>query len=125
MKSTWERQEEARRLLELACHAFESGRIKDAASIFERSAAGGSNEAKVNLGNILSEGVDVERNLARAKNLYRSAYKGGCAYGATVLGVQYKNEGKHRLAILWLEKAAQMGEEWAMEYLREYRGQRG
>lgn len=128
MKTKASRQQEARTLLELGCEKSEEGRTRAAAALFEKAAALGSNEAKVNLANILSESDKVKPDVARAKELYRSAYRGGCAQGATALGVQYKKEAKHRFAVLWFQKAAGMGDEMAVEYLSDYEkitGKRG
>lgn len=107
----------ARQLLEQACKADELGNLKKAVTLFEKAAALGSSEAQVNLGNLYSEGRGVELSPKIAKSLYRSAFKGGCVYGASALGVQYKNEKKFRLARLWFEKAAALGEEWSKEEL--------
>jgi len=117
MKIGAKRQQAARQLLELGCETYEAGNAKKAALIFEESAALGSVEAKINLGNLYSEGKGVDRDVPLAKKLYRAAYNAGNAYGATALGAQYRSEGKHKLAVLWFRKAAAMGEEWAAEYL--------
>lgn len=115
-------QERSRQLLELACEANAEGDLKKEVRLLKKSAALGSSEAKVNLGNLYSEGRGVELSPSLAKDLYRSAFKSGCVYGATALGVQYKNEGKLRLAALWLKKAASMGEDWAQDALAEISG---
>lgn len=83
--------EKSRQLLELACAANEEGNLQEEVKLLKRSAALGSIEAKVNLGNLCSEGRGVELSPLLAKNLYRSAFRNGCIYGATALGVQYKN----------------------------------
>ena len=112
-------QQRARHFLELACLANDEGNLQKEIRYLKKSAALGSNEAKVNLGHLYSEGRGVELSPSLAKGLYRSAFKGGCVYGATALGIQYKNEGKLRLAALWLTKAANMGEDWAQDALAD------
>lgn len=108
---------DARVLLEKACEAYDSGDLTTAVRYFQRSAALGSAEAKVNLGNLYSEGEGVVKNTLLAKQLYKSAFRQGSAYGATALGSQYRNEGKTKRAKVWYGRAAAMGEEWAREYL--------
>jgi TPR repeat protein len=110
---------DARVLLEDACEAYESGDLNTAVRYFRRSATLGSAEAKVNLGNLYSTGEGVAKDTLLAKQLYRSAFRQGSAYGATALGSQYRNEGKPKLAKVWYGRAAAMGEEWAREYLAE------
>lgn len=109
----------ARVLLEEACEAYDSGDLNTAVRCFRRSAALGSVEAKVNLGNLYSTGEGVAKNTLLAKQLYRSAFRQGSAYGATALGSQYRNEGKTKLAKVWYRRAAAMGEEWAREYMAD------
>ena len=111
--------EKSRQLLEQACEAHEKENFRKEALLLKKSAAFGSSEAQVNLGNLYSEGRGVKLSSDLAKSLYRSAFKRGCVYGATALGIQYKNEGKLKLAALWLNKAANMGEDWAQESLVE------
>ena len=110
---------DARVLLEAGCEAHESGNLQAAVRYYWRSAALGSPEAKVNLGNLYSAGEGVARNALLAKQLYKSAFRRGSAYGATALGSQYRSEGNISLAKVWYERAAAMGEEWAREFLAE------
>lgn len=107
----------ARALLELACNYHEQKNYKMAATLFSESAALGCNEAKINLGNMYSEGSGIARDVNKAKILYRSAYRGGCTYGALALGIQYKSEGRIDLAKKWLMRAKDAGNEWADDEL--------
>ncbi|WCM93296.1 hypothetical protein M5C99_00755 [Acidovorax sp. NCPPB 2350] len=111
----------ARRLLEAACLAEESGDRQEAIRLYLKSVRNGSSEAAVNLANIYTKGRRDSGRYLIAKRLYRMAYRQGCIYGATALGLQYREEGKAKLAIMWLERAANMGEEWASETLHEMR----
>ncbi|QNP59928.1 tetratricopeptide repeat protein [Paenacidovorax monticola] len=111
---------DARALLEAACKHYEQKNHKMAAMLFSKSAALGCNEAKVNLGNMYSTGEGVIKDESKAKNLYRSAYRGGCIYGALALGVQYKSEGRRQLAKKWLTRAKEAGNEWAADELNGY-----
>lgn len=110
---------DARVLLEAACEAHESGNLVAAIRYYRRSAALGSSEAKVNLGNLYSAGEGVAKNALLAKQLYKSAFRRGSAYGATALGSHYRGEGNTKLAKIWYRRAAAMGEEWACESLEE------
>lgn len=110
---------DGRVLLEAACEAHESGDLSAAVRYYWRSSALGSAEAKINLGNLYSAGEGVARNTLLAKQLYKSAFRRGSAYGATALGSQYRSEGNTHLAKLWYGRAAAMGEEWAREFLTD------
>ncbi|MGS5088849.1 tetratricopeptide repeat protein [Hydrogenophaga sp. A37] len=109
----------ARELLEKGCHAYEKGKLARAVNLFHQAAELGSNEAKVNLGNMYCSGEGAPANLPLAKELYRSAFKDGCVYGASALGTQYMAEGKLHLAEKWLKRAIEMGDEWAADDLRD------
>jgi uncharacterized protein len=111
------REGKARQFLEEGCHIYESGDFSLAAQMFHRAIKYGSTEGKVNLGNMYSLGEGVPINLQKAKRLYRSAFREGCAYGASSLGTQYLSEGKLNLAEKWLINAIEMGNEWAKEDL--------
>lgn len=110
---------EARVLLEAACKAQDSGDLSAAVKYYQRSAALGSPEAKVNLGNLYSTGDGVAKNTLLAKQLYKSAFRQGNMYGATALGSQFRSEGNTKMAKAWYGRAVAMGEEWAREMLTE------
>lgn len=84
-----------------------------AAEWFSRAVAGGSRDARVNLGNMYLEGKGVERDVNRGVELLLSAAHDGYARGQYQLGALYEQgmgvPQDQALALEWYRKAAQGG----------------
>lgn len=91
-----------------------------AAEWFGKAVAGGSRDARVNLGNMYLEGKGVERDVNKGMNLLLSAANDGYVRGQYQLGFLYEQgvgvPQDQALALEWYRKAAQGG--FALAQLR-------
>lgn len=113
------RSDRARDLLEQGCDSAEREEFSSAYAHFLRSAKLGNAEAQVSLANMLDDGPGVLTDPVKAVYWYKKAVRSGCAYGASGLGIHYRNIGKRRWAIFWLKRAVLMGDDWASQDLAE------
>ena len=85
----------------------------EAISWFERAVAGGSNEGRVNLGELYATGRGVEKDYAKAMALFTEAAQGGDLDGMFDLGLMYRDgfgvPADRNTAVNWFYKAARMG----------------
>ena len=108
----------ARQALEAGCYAYEAGHVKKAARLFLKAAKMKNSEAQVNLANILDSGTRGKpQNFDEARFWYKKAIANGSSEGAYNLAVSYRLRGNIRMYRFWLERAAQMGDEDAIEEL--------
>ena len=115
----------ARETLEAGCYAYEDGNVSKAARLFLKAARMGSTEAQVNLANILDrDGKSSASDFNRARYWYKRAIQKGSAEGAYNLAVSYRLRGNGRMDGFWLERAARMGDEDAIDELKARRSPR-
>lgn len=108
----------ARAALEAGCYAYEDGHVARAARLFLKAAKLGSVEAQVNLGNILAAGTRSNApDFDGARFWYRKAIEGGSPEAAWNLALTYRDRGNARMHRFWLERAARMGSEDAIEQI--------
>jgi len=107
-----------RQLLEAGCALAERGELSAAAALFLRAAKLGNPQAQVNLGNALDAGYGVAKSFPDARHWYKNAARRGVPEGAFNLATSYRDQGNHRMARFWLERAAQLGDADARKLLR-------
>lgn len=105
----------SRAYLEDGCELYEKGRLHDAYLAFYRAAKLGDPQAQVNLGNLYDAGEGVKQDRKRASHWYKRAIHKGVPEAAYNLAVSYKQQGKIRWARYWFKRAAEMGDEDAIE----------
>ncbi len=107
-----------RQLLEAGCTLAERGELSSAVALFLRAARLGNPEAQVNLGNALDAGHGVAMSFTEARRWYKNAARRGAPEGAFNLAISYRAQGNDRMARFWLERANEMGDTDAREFLR-------
>lgn len=103
--------------LERGCHLYSAGKIEEAFTVFQYAAKLGSLEAQVNLANLLDSGAVGEKNCKQAAYWYKRAIKNGSPEAAYNLAISYRQQGKSRWFGYWIRKAAEMGDEDALDEL--------
>jgi TPR repeat protein len=104
----------------------ERGDFRRAFQCFLTAARLGHTGCQVNLGNYYAAGKGTEKNMAAAAYWYKKAYKNGDRTGALNLGIDRKNEGRTRSAVIWLKKGVAMNDGDACIALAKlYKDQRG
>lgn len=99
-----------------AFHAQEEGNLDKAISLYKQASRMGFAPAQTNLGNIYDDVLDPAQP-RKAVELYRKAVKLGSRAGASCLAAHYRNLGNNRWHFYWLRRAAEMGEEDAINEL--------
>jgi TPR repeat protein len=99
-----------------AFEAQETGDLKNAIRLYKLAAARGFTPALTNLGNIYDDLLEPPQP-AKAVGLYRKAVQQGSRAGAWCLAMHYRNQGRDRWYRYWLRRAAEMGEEDAIDEL--------
>lgn len=96
-----------------AFYAQEAGDLDKAISLYKQASRRGFAPAKTNLGNIYDDVLEPPQP-RKAVELYRRAVKLGSRAGASCLAAHYRNLGNDRWYRYWLRRAAEMGEEDAL-----------
>lgn len=87
-----------------------------------KAATGGIPSAKTNLGVCFRDGLAVEKDLNKARNLFIEAAAENHLQAQYHLGLLFENEGNRKRALYWLEKAASAGHEQARKRFEELTG---
>ena len=104
----------------------ERGDLKRAFRCLLAGAQLGDSGCQLNLGNFYASGKGVRRNLKRAANWYKEAYKNGSSSGALNLAIDRRNEGNIRSAVIWFKKAIALKDgEACVELAKIYNAQKG
>jgi TPR repeat protein len=103
--------------LEYGCSLYEEGEYRQAFLAFHRAAKLGDPQAQVNLANMYDAGEGVNQDRERAIHWYKLAIKKGVPEGAYNLAVSYRQQGKIKWARYWFQRAAEMGDEDALNEL--------
>ena len=82
---------------------------KLAVEFWAKAAEGGLPNAKSNLGICYRDGIGVEKDLNRARELFIDAAAGNHLEAQYFLGELYEHENNRERALYWLEKAASAG----------------
>jgi len=98
------------RLFERADKQWSAGKLKSAFRLFLAAAKGGDFACQLNLGTFYCDGIGVKPNRKLALYWYRRAYRQGYGPAAHCIGILFRDEGKPRRAIAWLERAAKLGD---------------
>lgn len=83
---------------------------KKAAEWLRRSAEHGNSSAQNNLGNILSSGNSITKNVDEALKWYRKALHAGASYVAQNIAITYRQIGNHTAAVRWFRRNAHQGD---------------
>lgn len=116
--SKWGEKMEEDFALKLYNDAFRlesEGRYVEAIKVYEQSAKLGFTSSMINLGNIYFE--DACKNIELAKKYYRMAASHLNPAGAWNLYIVYRDGGNKRRSQFWLKRAAELGEEDAIDIL--------
>lgn len=89
---------------------------------WEKAANGGIPNAKTNLGVCYRDGIAVEKNLNKARNLFIEAAAENHLQAQYQLGLLFESEGNRERALYWLEKAASAGHEKARKHFEQLTG---
>lgn len=89
---------------------WECGKLRSAFRLFLAAAKRGELTAQVDLGYFYDTGIGMKPNRAAAMYWYARAYRKGEASAANNMGTVYRDEGKLTRAILWLQRAIEMGQ---------------
>lgn len=125
MKSAKQKCSRAADLFRQAELAEDRGDFKSAFELLLASARLGDPGSQLNLGNFYSWGKGTQRNLDEAARWYKRSYQGGYSTGALNLGIDRRNQGRAKSAVLWLKKAVAMNDgEAAIELAKIYKGRK-
>ena len=120
-KKTRPSQSRVDELFVRADREVDRGRFKAAFRLFLAGAKMGDIGCQLNLGNFYADGQGVGRNLSAALKWYKLAYRRGNASAARNIGVTWRDEKKHRRALVWFKKAVRLGDEGAnLEIAKHY-----
>lgn len=89
-------------------------RPKEAFRLFLKAAKAGDGGSQLNVGFCYDVGRGVRKSRSRAMYWYRRALRRGETVAAVNIGIIYRDEGRPRLAVRWLEKAVRFGHDDAM-----------
>lgn len=103
--------------LERGCELYEDGKVQEAFLCFQTAAKLGNPQAQVNLGNLYDAGEGVCQDRKRAIYWYKLAIRKGIPEAAYNLAVSYQQRGNMRWAGFWFTRAAEMGDEDAIDEL--------
>lgn len=113
-----ERDEAAYQLCVQGSRLEDEGKIVQAIKAYESAARMGHVYAMTNLGNLLDDKVKPPRP-DEAIYWYKRAVRCGDSVAALNLAMHYRNIGKRRWHIHWLQVAAEMGDPEAKAELRK------
>jgi uncharacterized protein len=91
----------------------DQGKVRSAIRLYLIAAKNGDAGSQLNLGNLYDAGVGVRRNRDAAIYWYKRACRRGSASAANNLGVLWRNDKEPKQALMWFQKAVQMGDEEA------------
>ena len=83
---------------------------KRAAWWFRRAAEHGNSSAQNSLGNLLSNGNGIKKNIDEAFKWYKKALSGGDSIAAHNIAVTYREIGNYTAAVRWFQRCARKGD---------------
>lgn len=86
--------------------------IRFAVGWYRKSASAGFSSAQISLGNCLSKGRGIRRNVTEALRWYKRALRNekSCWAAATNIATVYRDRGNNRRAFYWYKRAADYGD---------------
>lgn len=90
--------------------AWETGNTRDAFRAFLRGAKAGDVSCQQNVGYFYDEGLAIRKNRRKAIRWYKKSAAGGSSSAAYNLGAIFERKRDYRAAVLWFERALQLGE---------------
>lgn len=107
----------ARAELERGCELYEELKFHEAFLAFFSAAKLGDKNAQVNLANMLDAGEGVLKDHKKAAYWYKRAIRQKSPEAAYNLAISYKHQGKIRWFDYWIKRAADMGDQDAIDQL--------
>jgi TPR repeat protein len=101
---------EGERLFNEAYRHEEDGDLMRAFQCLLAGARLGDSGCQINLGNFYASGTGTRKDMAAAALWYRKAYRSGERTGALDLGIDRRNAGRTRSAVIWFKKTISMND---------------
>jgi TPR repeat protein len=101
---------EGEKLFNEAYRHEEDGDLKRAFQCLLAGARLGDSGCQINLGNFYAGGTGTKKDMAAAASWYIKAYRNGERTGALNLGIDRRNAGRTRSAVIWFRKAIAMND---------------
>ena len=101
---------EGKKLFEEAYRHEQNGDLKRAFQCLLAGARLEDSGCQINLGNFYAAGTGTRKDMAAAASWYRKAYGNGERTGALNLGIDRRNAGRTRSAVIWFRKAIAMSD---------------
>jgi len=104
----------------------EDGDLKNAFKHLLAAAQLGHAMSQVSLGNFYASGRGVRKDLDKAADWYKRAYRNGYRDGALNLAIDKRKEGDLRSAVIWFKKAIEMNSgDACLELAKIYAARKG